>query len=121
MITIEKGMTNSVWISVKDALPAGYTQSTYKFTFTEPLSNTQKVFYPSAVETGYKWTKFLIAEGKPENLLGPKLDLAAGLWHYTITDTISNTILHRGLVNVVETKTLTPSIVTGKQIGRAHV
>ena len=119
MINLDNGATNSVWLSLRESLPAGYTQSNYKFTFTEPVSGSTKVFYPTATETGYKWSKFLIAVGTPEVLgtaSSPRINMATGIWNYSITDTISSTELETGLVTVFESVTPTPSISRTKDV-----
>lgn len=117
MINLTTG-TNSVWLSIRESLPAGYTQSNYKFSFIEPLSNTTKVLYPSAVETGYKWSSFTISVGTVESLTAsaPTVNLSPGLWHYIVTDTISGNELNRGILSVTASKVATPSISRTKDV-----
>ena len=119
MINLNSGTSSLVLLSLTEALPDGYTQSNYKFTFTEPLSGSSKVFYPLSYESGYKWSSFTISVGTPESSLTasyPTLNLAPGIWNYIVSDTISGNTLNQGMLKVIETKVPTPTISRTKDI-----
>jgi len=116
MINLNTGTSSIVWIALREALPSGYTQSNYKFIFTEPLSGSTKVFYPSATETGYKWSKFNITVGTPESLTQSTVNMAPGIWHYLVQDTYSGLTLSIGLLTVHKSIAPTPTISRTKDV-----
>lgn len=83
MINLTSGATSSIWLSLREDLPYGSTAS-FKFTFINDISGQQKVFYPTDLQPLNKWSRFNIAVGTPEDLSIPRLNLAAGMWSYTI-------------------------------------
>ena len=102
MINLTSGMTSSIWLSLREDLPVGSTAS-FKFTFTNDVTGSQKVFYPTDLQPNNKWSRFEIAVGTPENLNLPKLNMSAGMWSYQIE--AGAAILETGKVLVTETKT----------------
>lgn len=117
MINLQSGTSSVVWLAIKESLPAGYTQSNYKLTITEPVSGLAKVFYPQATETNYIWSRFTISVGSSESSSTasiPTINLYPGILHYNMVDTISGATLSIGLVTVSKTETPVPTIVRTK-------
>lgn len=102
MINLTPGTTSSIWLSLREDVPYGSTAS-FKFTFTNDVTGSQKVFYPTDLQPDNKWSRFEIAVGTPENLNLPRLNLASGMWSYVIE--AGTAILETGKVLVEETKT----------------
>lgn len=101
MINLTPGVTNSVWMSLREDVPYGSTAS-FKFTFTNDVTGLQKVFYPTDLQPNNKWSRFEIALGTPENLSTPKLNMSAGMWSYVVE--AGAAILETGKVIVNDTK-----------------
>lgn len=100
MIYFTPGITQSVWMSLRESIPYGSTAS-IKFTFTSDISGELKVFYPTDLQPENKWSRFDIIVGKPENLFTPKLDMRAGMWSYKVE--AGTAILETGKIIVNET------------------
>ncbi len=83
MINLTTGATSSIWLSLREDIPYGSTAS-FKFTFINDITGVSKVFYPTDLQPTNKWSRFEIAVGTPENLALPRLNLAAGMWSYTV-------------------------------------
>jgi hypothetical protein len=104
MINLTPGITYSLWMSLREDLPFGSTAS-FKFTFTNDISGSTKVFYPTDLQPTNKWSRFEIVVGKPENLTISKLDMVPGMWSYIVD--AGGTTLETGKVLVKETKSWT--------------
>lgn len=104
MINLTPGVTASIWMSLRESMPYGSTAS-FKFTFTNDISGSSKVFYPTDLQPDNKWSKFNIIVATPENLSISKLDMSPGMWSYTVE--AGTTTLETGKVLVNETKTWT--------------
>lgn len=102
MINLNSGATSSIWLSLREDMTYGSTAS-FKFTFTNDISGQTKVFYPTDLQPLNNWSRFEIAVGTPENLSLPRLDLAAGMWSYTIE--AGSATLETGKVIVSEVTT----------------
>lgn len=104
MIYFTPGITQSVWLSLRESLDYGSTAS-FLFTFTNDVSGEVKSFYPTDLQPNNKWSRFEIVVGTPENLATPKIDMRAGMWSYVVT---ANTkALETGKVLVEESKVWT--------------
>lgn len=101
MINLTPGITASIWMSLREDLPVGSTAS-FKFTFTNDITGTQKVFYPTDLQPNNKWSRFEIVVGTPENLLTPKLNMSPGMWSYIVE--AGQATLETGKVLVQENK-----------------
>ncbi len=104
MINLTPGVTASIWMSLRESIPYGSTAS-FKFTFTNDISGSSKVFYPTDLQPDNKWSKFNIIVATPENLSTSKLDMTPGMWSYIVS--AGSTTLETGKVLVNETKTWT--------------
>ena len=104
MIYFTPGITASLWMSLRESMPYGSTAS-FKFTFTNDMTGDSKVFYPTDLQPTYKWSRFNIVVGTPENLATPKLDMRSGMWSYKVE--ADTTTLETGKVLVEESKTWT--------------
>lgn len=102
IINLTPGMTSSVWMSLREDSPIGSTSS-FKFTFTNDMTGSNKVFYPTDLQPTNKWSRFEMSVGTPENLSTPKLNMSPGMWSYVVED--GQTTLETGKVIVQETKT----------------
>jgi hypothetical protein len=100
MIYFTPGITQSVWMSLRESEPYGSTAS-FKFTFTNDISGEFKVFYPTDLQPTNQWSKFEIVVGTPENLATPKLNMRPGMWSYKVE--ADTTILETGKIIVNET------------------
>lgn len=118
MINIEKGLTNSIYLSLKESLPYGSTSSSFKFTWTNDVRGEQVVFYPTDLSsTTNKLSKFDIGEGLPQSLTAScRVNLTPGQWSYSIIDTISGTELEFGKVAVIENKTWVVNVTAPKTV-----
>jgi hypothetical protein len=85
MINIIPGTTASVWLSLKEMLPAGLTAPSYKLELVREINGSITTLYPTDVAVGNKWSNF--------NL---NLNLDAGNYSYKVTETTSNTLLEIG-------------------------
>lgn len=101
MIYFTPGITQSVWLSLRESISYGSTAS-FKFTFTNDMTGNSKIFYPTDLQPDNKWSRFDIVVGTPENLLIPKIDMRQGMWSYKVE--AGTTLLETGKVMVEETK-----------------
>lgn len=102
LINLTPGVTSSVWISLREDSPIGSTSS-FKFTFTNDVTGSKKVFFPTDLQPNNQWSRFEIAVGTPENLSLPRLNMPGGMWSYIIED--GTTLLETGKVVVQISKT----------------
>lgn len=114
MITLEKGMTNSILVSLVDTS----ITPIYKLQIIDQLSGYKKELFPSLVNDPYFWKKFYIAEGLVDSLTAstPTVNLSVGLYHYIFIDSTNDTELKRGLLKVVGTESNIPSITRNKNV-----
>ena len=103
MIYLTSGITQSVWLSLRESVPVGSTGS-FKFTFTNDISGEVKSFYPVDLQPTNKWSKFDLLVGTPESLPN-KINMSAGMWSYKVED--GSTLLETGKVMVEEDKSWT--------------
>lgn len=103
MIYFTPGVTQSIWLSLRESVPVGATGS-FKFTFTNDISGEVKEFYPTDLQPNNPWSKFEIKVDTPESLPGV-IDLKSGMWEYKVE--IDSTLLDTGKILVEETKTWT--------------
>jgi len=101
MIYFTPGITQSVWLSLRESMSYGSTAS-FLFTFTNDVSGEVKSFYPTDLQPNNKWSKFEIVVGVPENLLIPKVDMRQGMWSYVVT--AGTTVLETGKALIEESK-----------------
>lgn len=101
MIYLTPGLTESVWLSLRESVPYGSTAS-FKMTLTNDISGTIKSFFPTDLQPDNKWSRFNMNASKPENLLVGTIDMSAGMWSYIIE--AGTTILETGKVVVEENK-----------------
>lgn len=101
MINLTPGVTSSIWMSLREDSPIGSTGS-FKFTFTNDITGSQKVFYPTDLQPTNLWSRFEISVGTPENLNGGKLNMSPGMWSYVVED--GQSTLETGKVLVQQTK-----------------
>ena len=104
MIYFTPGVTQSVWMSLRESMAYGSTAS-FLFTFTNDVSGETKSFYPTDLQPNNKWSRFEIIVGKPENLFIPKVDMRAGMWSYVVT--ADTTVLETGKALIEESKVWT--------------
>jgi len=104
MINLTPGATTSVWLSLRESLPYGSTQS-FKMTLTHDISGATKSFFPTDLQPDNKWSRFDIGVGTPENLTTSKLDLRAGMWSFIVE--AGTATLETGKVQVLEQKVWT--------------
>jgi hypothetical protein len=103
MIYLTPGITQSVWMSLRESAPVGSTSS-FKFTLTNDMSGQQVQFYPVDLQPDNKWSRFAFYVGTPQNLPSV-LDLRPGMWSFIVED--GSTTLETGKVLVNEQKTWT--------------
>ena len=101
MIYFTPGITQSVWLSLRESMDYGSTAS-FLFTATNDVSGEVKSFYPTDLQPNNKWSRFDIIVGVPENLLIPKVDMRPGMWSYVVT--AGTTVLETGKALVEESK-----------------
>ncbi len=104
MIYFTPGVTQSVWMSLRESMTYGSTAS-FKFTFTNDVTGDVKVFYPTDLQPTNKWSRFDIVVGTPENLSTPKINMRDGMWSYVVESGAA--ILETGKVLVQQTKVWT--------------
>lgn len=113
MINLQTG-SNSVWLSLRETLPAGSTSSNFKFNITNDIRGESHTFYPADLTPTYKWSSFRVDVGLTE-VLGystqsvsiATVNLVAGMYHFTVTDVVSSTVLETGKCMVIENKSNT--------------
>ena len=103
MIYLTPGVTQSVWLSLRETMPYGSTAS-FQFTLTNDITGTVKTFYPSDLQPTNKWSRFNLLVGTPESLPNT-IDLSAGMWSMKIE--ADGTLLETGKVIVEESKSWT--------------
>jgi hypothetical protein len=82
-INLETGVTSSVWMSLKESVPIGYTGS-YQFNLTNDITGATKSFTPTDQQPTNKWSIFYLSINQPENLAAGILDLADGMWSFDV-------------------------------------
>ena len=97
MIYLKTGITQSIWLSLRESSPIGSTNS-FKFTFTNDVSNESKVFYPIDLQPNNKWSKFNIIAQPNEDLSQSKINMVDGMWNFIVED--SSIVLETGKVLV---------------------
>jgi hypothetical protein len=85
MIYLTPGVTQSIWLSLRESAPVGSTGS-FRFEFTNDISGQKKVFYPADLQPDNKWSRYEWNVGTPENLSSGRFDMRPGMWSYVITD-----------------------------------
>ena len=103
MIYLTPGVTQSVWLSLRETMPYGSTAS-FKFTLTNDITGNVKTFYPTDLQPTNKWSKFNFYVGTPESL-PTTIDLSQGMWSMRIE--ADGTLLETGKVIVEESKSWT--------------
>ena len=100
MINLETG-TNSVWLSLRESLPSGSTNSTnFQFVFKQDITGMTWTFNPTDLTPTAKWSSFNIAIGTPQSLTQSRLNMKTGQYTYNVYDNHSGTLLETGKVNV---------------------
>lgn len=102
MIYLLQGVTQSVWLSLRESAPIGSTNS-FLFQLTNDISGEVKSFRPTDLQPSNKWSRFNFRVDAPENLNSGILDIAPGMWSLKVTDGV--TTLETGKVVVQENKT----------------
>lgn len=82
-IYLETGLTSSVWMSLRESAPIGYTGS-WLFNITNDITGATKSFTPTDVQPQNKWSKFYLSVNQPENLAAGVLDLDEGMWSFGV-------------------------------------
>lgn len=103
MIYLTPGITQSIWMSLRESAPVGSTGS-FKFTLTNDMSGSIVQFYPIDLQPDNKWSRFNFYVGTPQNLPSV-LDLRPGMWSFEVED--GSDILETGKVLVNEPKNWT--------------
>lgn len=103
MIYLTPGITQSVWMSLRESAPVGSTGS-FKFTLTNDMTGNQVQFYPVDLQPDNKWSRFNFYVGTPQNL-PQTLNLRPGMWSFIVED--GSTTLETGKVLVNEQKVWT--------------
>lgn len=97
MIYLTPGITQSVWLSLRESAPVGSTSS-FKFTLTNDMTGQQVQFYPQDLQPSNKWSRFNFYVGTPQNL-PLVLDLRPGMWSFKVEDGSSTLETGKVLVN----------------------
>lgn len=98
MINLTPGITNSVWLSLKEMLPSGLTQSpSYKLELTREINGAVTTLTPTDLSTQSSWSNFAI-----------NLNLEPGNYSYKVTETNTNTTLEIGRAIVTESPKVYP-------------
>lgn len=95
MINLTYGATNSVWLSLKEMLPAGLTAPSYQFEVTREITGQVTTFTQSDLQTSNKWSQFIIGAG-PVAISPNIYKLEPGNYSYSVKELTSNTILEIG-------------------------
>jgi len=98
MIYLTSGITQSVWMSLRESMPFGSTAS-FQMTLTNDITGATKSFYPTDLQPDNKWSRFQMVVGTPESL-PTKIDLKPGMWSYKVE--ADSALLETGKVLVVE-------------------
>lgn len=92
MITITPGATSSIWVSLKEAMPAGVTATgVYTLQLVREITGDLFTYSVTDIASDNKWSKF--------NL---NLSLQAGNYSYKFTENSTSTILEVGRAVVTE-------------------
>lgn len=91
MINLTSGLTNSVWLSVKEMLPIGLTAPSYQLELTRDINGEISTFTPADLATSGAWSRFDI-----------KPTLEAGNYSYKVSEITTSTILETGRAQVYE-------------------
>lgn len=105
MINLTYGSTNSVWVSLKEMLPAGLTAPSYQFQFVREVTGTLTTFTASDISTSYMWSNFIIGAG-PSDMPPYVYKLDPGNYSYTIKELTTSSVLEVGRM-IVEDGPLT--------------
>jgi hypothetical protein len=95
MINLTYGSTNSVWLSLREMLPAGMTAPSYKFEFTREVTGTLTTFTASDISTAYMWSNFIIGAG-PVDIAPNIYKLMPGNYSYKVIEDTSGKVLEVG-------------------------
>jgi hypothetical protein len=101
MIYFTPGITQSVWLSLRES--AGATTS-FKWTMTNDISGDVKVLYPVDLQPNNPWSRFEIKVDKPEALPNV-INLSAGMWSFKIE--VGSNVIETGKILVEEGKNWT--------------
>lgn len=101
-INLTPGITASVWISLRELAPIGYTGS-FTFTFTNDITGIVKTATPTDLQPSNKWSRYNFIVSQPENLNAGVFNFQSGMWSYVVS--ANNQTLQTGKVFVEESKT----------------
>jgi hypothetical protein len=101
MIYFTPGITQSVWLSLRESV--GATQS-FKWTLTNDISGKIKTFFPTDLQPNNPWSRFDIKVDKPEDLPNV-IDLSNGMWSFKVE--VGSEIIETGKILVEESKSIT--------------
>lgn len=103
MIYLTPGVTQSIWMSLRESMSYGSTAS-FQFTLTNDITGATKSFTPTDLQPDNKWSRFDLIVGTPESL-PDKIDLNEGMWSFIVE--AGGTLLETGKIVVNETETWT--------------
>jgi hypothetical protein len=98
MIYFTPGITQSIWLSLRESVSA--TQS-FKFTLTNDISGKTVSFYPVDLQPENYWSRFEINVDKPQSLPNV-VDLSAGMWSLDVS--YNSETIETGKILVQEAK-----------------
>lgn len=101
-INLTPGITQSVWLSLREAAPVGYTGS-FVFVFTNDITGATKSSTLSDLQPTNKWSRFDWCVKTPENLNAGQYNFKPGMWSFQVT--ASGVQLETGKVFVSEAMT----------------
>lgn len=101
-INFNPGITQSVWLSLKENSPIGWTGS-YTFNLTNDITGATKSAILQDLQPSNKWALFNIKVGTPENLSGGVWNLSTGMWSWSAYAGIAK--LQSGKIMVLEAGT----------------
>jgi len=101
MIYFLQGVTQSIWMPLRETAPIGSTNS-FQFQITNDISGEQKTFWPQDLQPSNKWSRFDLIVSTPENLSAGVLDINPGMWSFRVFD--AGKCLKTGKILVQENK-----------------
>jgi hypothetical protein len=101
-INFTPGVTQSVWMSLRELAPIGFTSS-FQFTFTNDITGATKSFFPQDQQPTNKWSRFNLCVKAPENLANGQINMKSGMWSYIVS--ASGSQIQSGKVMVLDAMT----------------